>query len=90
LQLGRLAFLSPKIGLPNAMPDILSGMRLSMTVALIVAVVGEMLASQTGWVRRSCWRHALSRQRTVCGHRAARRALASPATRRWRWLNTVY
>jgi ABC-type nitrate/sulfonate/bicarbonate transport system permease component len=37
-----------KIGLPNAMPDILAGMRLSMTVALIVTVVGEMIASQAG------------------------------------------
>lgn len=47
LQLSRLAFIL-KIGLPNALPDILAGMRLSMTVALIVAVVGEMLASQPG------------------------------------------
>ena len=47
LQLDRLTFFR-KIGLPNAMPDILSGMRLSMTVALIVAVVGEMIASQPG------------------------------------------
>ncbi len=37
-----------KIGLPSAMPDIIAGMRLSMTVSLIVAVVGEMIASQTG------------------------------------------
>ena len=37
-----------KIGLPSAMPDILAGMRLSMTVSLIVAVVGEMIASQSG------------------------------------------
>jgi sulfonate transport system permease protein len=37
-----------KIGLPSAMPDILAGMRLSLTVALIVAVVGEMIASQSG------------------------------------------
>jgi ABC-type nitrate/sulfonate/bicarbonate transport system permease component len=37
-----------KIGLPNAMPDILAGMRLSMTVALILAIICEMLASQTG------------------------------------------
>jgi sulfonate transport system permease protein len=29
-------------------PDILAGMRLSLTVALIVAVVGEMIASQPG------------------------------------------
>jgi sulfonate transport system permease protein len=47
LQLGRWAYVT-KIGLPNAVPDILAGMRLSMTVALIVAVVGEMLASQPG------------------------------------------
>jgi sulfonate transport system permease protein len=47
LQLTRLQFLM-KIGLPNALPDILSSMRLAMTVALIVSVVGEMLASQSG------------------------------------------
>lgn len=37
-----------KVGLPNALPDVLSGMRLSLTLALILAVVGEMLASQNG------------------------------------------
>ena len=37
-----------KVGLPSAMPDVLAGMRLSMTVSLIVAVVGEMIASQSG------------------------------------------
>jgi ABC-type nitrate/sulfonate/bicarbonate transport system permease component len=37
-----------KISLPSSMPDILSGMRLGLTVALILAVVGEMLASQEG------------------------------------------
>lgn len=47
LQLSRLDF-AWKIGLPNALPDVLAGMRLSLTVALIVAVVGEMLASQPG------------------------------------------
>lgn len=47
LQLPRRDFIW-KIGLPSAMPDILAGMRLSMTVSLIVAVVGEMIASQTG------------------------------------------
>jgi sulfonate transport system permease protein len=47
LQLSRGAFVW-KVGLPNAMPDILAGMRLSMTVSLIVAVVGEMIASQAG------------------------------------------
>ncbi|MFO1219162.1 MAG: ABC transporter permease [Burkholderiaceae bacterium] len=47
LELGRAAFVC-KIGLPNALPDILAGMRLAMTVALIVSVVGEMIASQPG------------------------------------------
>lgn len=47
LELGHLAFVL-KIGLPNAMPDILAGMRLSLTVSLIVSVVGEMIASQAG------------------------------------------
>lgn len=47
LQMGRLAFIW-KVGLPSAMPDILAGMRLSMTVSLIVSVVGEMIASQSG------------------------------------------
>ncbi len=47
LQMRRPAFVW-KVGLPSAMPDILSGMRLSMTVSLIVAVVGEMIASQPG------------------------------------------
>lgn len=37
-----------KIALPNAMPDILAGMRLGLTVALILAVVGEMLAGRDG------------------------------------------
>lgn len=47
LHLSRRAFVW-KVGLPNALPDILAGMRLSMTVSLIVAVVGEMIASQPG------------------------------------------
>ena len=37
-----------KIALPNALPDILAGMRLSATVALILTVVGEMLTSRDG------------------------------------------
>ena len=37
-----------KLGLPNALPDVLAGLRLSMTVSLIVSVVGEMIASQPG------------------------------------------
>ena len=47
LQMSRGAFIW-KVGLPSAMPDILAGMRLSMTVSLIVSIVGEMIASQTG------------------------------------------
>lgn len=47
LGLTRLEFVL-KIGLPNAVPDILAGMRLSLTVALILAIVAEMLAGQTG------------------------------------------
>ena len=47
LQLSRTEFVW-KVGLPNALPDIVAGMRLSMTVSLIVAVVGEMIASQPG------------------------------------------
>ena len=47
LQLSRSDFVF-KVGLPNALPDILAGMRLALTVALIVSVVGEMIASQPG------------------------------------------
>lgn len=37
-----------KLALPNALPDILAGMRLSLSVALILAVLGEMLANRAG------------------------------------------
>ena len=37
-----------KISLPSAAPDILSGLRLSLTVALILAVVCEMIAGLDG------------------------------------------
>jgi len=47
LQLGRVAIVI-RIALPHALPDIFSGIRLAMTVALIVSVVGEMVASQPG------------------------------------------
>jgi sulfonate transport system permease protein len=42
-----------KIALPSALPDILAGMRLSLTVALILSVVCEILAGLDGlgqWV----------------------------------------
>jgi ABC-type nitrate/sulfonate/bicarbonate transport system permease component len=37
-----------KIALPNAMPDIFAGLRLALTVSLILAVVAEMLAGTVG------------------------------------------
>ena len=37
-----------KIGIPNALPDIFAGLRLSLTISLILAIVCEMLASQIG------------------------------------------
>ncbi len=37
-----------KFALPNAQTDILAGMRLGLTVALVLAVIGEMLASEAG------------------------------------------
>ena len=47
LRLGRLAYFW-KIALPNALPDIMAGMRLSLTYALILSVVGEMLSGREG------------------------------------------
>lgn len=37
-----------KFGLPNALPDVIAGMRLSLTACLIIAVVGEMITAQEG------------------------------------------
>jgi ABC-type nitrate/sulfonate/bicarbonate transport system permease component len=52
-EVARVLRLSPmgfiwKIGLPHALPDALAGMRVALTVSLILAIVGEMLASQDG------------------------------------------
>ena len=47
MRLSRFAFVV-KIGLPNAVPDIIAGMRLSLTISLILSVVCEMLAGETG------------------------------------------
>jgi len=47
LHLSRAAVIF-KIGLPSASPDILAGMRLSVTVALILSVVCELLAGLDG------------------------------------------
>jgi sulfonate transport system permease protein len=52
LQMSRSSVIS-KIALPSALPDILAGMRLSLTVALILSVVCEILAGLDGlghWV----------------------------------------
>jgi ABC-type nitrate/sulfonate/bicarbonate transport system permease component len=37
-----------KFALPNSQPDILAGMRIGLTVSLILAVIGEMLTSENG------------------------------------------
>ena len=47
LQMSRGATVA-RIALPSAGPDILAGMRLGLTVALILAVVCEMLAAREG------------------------------------------
>lgn len=47
LQLSRRATVF-RIALPSASPDILAGMRLGLTVALILSVVCEMLAARQG------------------------------------------
>jgi sulfonate transport system permease protein len=62
-----------KIGLPNALPDILSGMRLSMTVALIVSVRRH----------RAAGRHWFCEQRRAGRGRKETAALAAPL-KSWR------
>jgi ABC-type nitrate/sulfonate/bicarbonate transport system permease component len=47
LGMSRAAFIW-KMGLPSALPDILAGLRVSVSIALILAVLGEMLAGQAG------------------------------------------
>jgi sulfonate transport system permease protein len=55
LHLSRLAVIF-QIGLPSASPDIFAGMRISVTVALVLSVVCEMLAELDGlgsWILNS-------------------------------------
>jgi ABC-type nitrate/sulfonate/bicarbonate transport system permease component len=47
LALGRWRF-AFQVALPSAMPQILSGMRLSLTIALILSVTGEMVSGTEG------------------------------------------
>lgn len=47
LRLGRWEVIR-KIALPSAMPDILAGMRVGLTVSLILVVVAEILGSREG------------------------------------------
>lgn len=47
LHLSRLEMIW-KIALPNALPDIFAGLRLALTVSLILAVVTEMLSGSNG------------------------------------------
>jgi sulfonate transport system permease protein len=53
IELGRVLKLSRlqmiwKIALPSSMPDIFAAMRLGLTIALILSVVGEIIAGQNG------------------------------------------
>jgi ABC-type nitrate/sulfonate/bicarbonate transport system permease component len=55
LGLGRWQFIG-KVALPNAVADIVAGMRISLTIALILTVLGEMLGSRDGlglWILQS-------------------------------------
>jgi sulfonate transport system permease protein len=47
LQLGKVAMFW-KIGLPSALPDIFAGLRISLTISLILAVVAEILTGLGG------------------------------------------
>jgi len=47
LKMGRMHRLS-SIALPNALPEIFAGMRVSLAIALIITVVAEMLSSRPG------------------------------------------
>ncbi len=47
MRLSRRQFIL-SIALPNAMPEILAGMRLSLTIALILSVTGEILSGSPG------------------------------------------
>ncbi len=47
LKVSRPSFIF-KMGLPSAVPDILAAMRMSLTIALILATVCEMLSGNTG------------------------------------------
>jgi ABC-type nitrate/sulfonate/bicarbonate transport system permease component len=52
LKMSRFNF-ARKIALPHAMPEIIAGMRLSLTVSFVLSVTGEMLSSSEGlgyWV----------------------------------------
>lgn len=47
LEMQRFAFIR-KVVLPHAIPDVVAGMKLSLTIALILSVVGEMISSSHG------------------------------------------
>jgi ABC-type nitrate/sulfonate/bicarbonate transport system permease component len=47
MRLSRTQFIF-SVALPNAMPEILAGMRLSLTIALILSVTGEILSGSPG------------------------------------------
>ena len=47
LALTRMQFIT-KVALPNAAPDILAGMRLSLVISLVMAVITDMISGQVG------------------------------------------
>jgi ABC-type nitrate/sulfonate/bicarbonate transport system permease component len=47
MRMGQVAFIW-KVALPSALPDIFAGVRVSLAIALILAVVTEMQAAQSG------------------------------------------
>jgi sulfonate transport system permease protein len=65
-----------KIALPSASPDILSGMRLSLTVALILSVVCEILAGLDASAIGCCCRRGHSARRT-CSPASSRSAASA-------------
>ena len=63
LGMSRLAVIL-RLALPSSMPDIFSGMRLGLTVALILAVVGEKCCGPDGLGHSCCSRRGRSAPRT--------------------------
>jgi sulfonate transport system permease protein len=71
-----------KISLPSATPDILAGLRLGLTVSLILAVVCEMIAGLDGLGSGCCLRRApISRRISSLASLCLARSASSPTGR---------